>query len=400
MTSPTISNNNQSVTPSVYVAYHNLVAYVSCPSGAPLARGRSYNTTVAYAPEELSTALSARSQETECTYATVNYTMLGDYSSSGDPNFFLSIPSSLTTQDPAWSTCTPVLYGAWDPPSTLSTATALTSSAQETVQLQFATPVGRPTPAYAPATTVTAAGDPANSNSWDQPIPGAPRMSSLSRTDAEEAPETSLIGMSSLILASSRGPTMVALPLLAGESITWDPNDGLLFADSTIAFGGQATISGHAISLGTSDAVIDSSTYALSAHTAEDENLPLVTLPDGTVASYMNGPDEVKIGSRTVIVQGSAITISGTAISLGNSGLYIDSSFLTLTYSTKNLNASLDGPPVSQSYKESNSVSSGNSSSSEEVFTSGSQRSMGLSLINTNILTITIAITIAIVLVL
>ena len=248
--------------PSVYVAYHNLEAYVSCPSGAPLACGRSYNTTVAYAPVELSTALSARSQETDCTYVLVNYTMLGDYSSSGDPDFFLSIPSSLTTLDPAWSTCTPVLYGAWDPPSTLSTATALTSSAQETVQLQFATPVGRPTPAYAPATTATAAGDPVNSNSWDQPMPVAPRMSSLSRTDAEEAPEPSLIGISSLIIASSRGPTMDALPLLAGKSITWDPNDGLIFADSTIAFGPQATISGHAISLGTSDAVIGSSDLA------------------------------------------------------------------------------------------------------------------------------------------
>ena len=210
MTSATTSNNNQSVTPSVYVAYHNLV---SCPSGAPLARRRSYNTTVAYAPEEISTALSARSQETDCTYVTVNYTMLGDYSSSGDLDFFLSNPSSLTNLDPAWSTCTPVLYGAWDPPSTLSTATALTSSAQETIQLQFATPVGRPTPAYAPATTVTAAGDPVNSSSWDQPMPIAPRMSSLSRIDAEEALEPSLIGMSSLIVASSRGPTMVALPL-------------------------------------------------------------------------------------------------------------------------------------------------------------------------------------------
>ena len=101
MTNAIISNNNQSVAPSVYVAYHNLEAYVSCPSGAPLARGRSYNTTVAYAPEELSTALSARSQETECTYVPVNYTMLGDYSLSGDPDFFLSTPSSLTTLDPA-----------------------------------------------------------------------------------------------------------------------------------------------------------------------------------------------------------------------------------------------------------------------------------------------------------
>ena len=320
--------------------------------------------------------------------------MLGDYSSSGDPDFFLSIPSSLTTLDPAWSTCTPVLYGAWDPPSTLSTATALTSSAQETLQRQPATPVGRPTPAYAPATTVTAAGDPAKSSSWDQPMPVAPQMFSLSRSDAKEVPEPSLIGMSSLILASSRGPTMVALPFLAGKSITWDPNVGLVFADSTIAFGGRATISGHAISLGISDAVIDRSTYTLSVHTGEDGILPLITLPDGTFASYINGPGEFKTSSRIVIVQGSAITIPGAAIPLGNSGLYINSTFLPLTYSTKNLNASLDGPPLSQSYyKEFSSVKSENSSSSGRVFTGGAQTLVGLSLFITSILTIAMAIT-------
>ena len=317
---------------------------------------------------------------------------------SGDPDFFLSIPSSLTTLDPAWSTCTPVLYGAWDPPSTLSTATALTSSAQETVQLQSATPVGRPTPAYAPATPGTAEGDPASPTSWDQPMPVAPQMSSLSRTDAEEAPQPSVIGTNSLILASSRGPTMVALPSLDGKSITWNPNDGLIFANSTIAFGRQATISGHAITLGSSDAVIDSSTHALSVHTVEDTNLPLITLPDGTVASYLNGPDEFKIGSRTITVQGSTITISGTAIPLDSSGLYIASSFLPSTYFTKNLNVSLGGQPISQSYKESNSFGSGNFSSSGGVFTSRSQRLVGLSLINTGISTIMMAITVAIVL--
>ena len=397
MTSAIISNIYQSVAPSVYVAYHNLEAYVTCPSGSPLARGRSYNTTVAYAPKDLSTALSARPQETECTYVPVNYTMFGDYSSSGDPDFFLSIPSSLTSLDPAWSTCTPVLYGAWDPPSALSTATALTSSAPETVRLQYATPVGRPTPAYAPATTVTTAGDPATSKSLDQPMPVAPQKSSLSRTDAEEAPEPSPIGMTSLILASSRDPTMAALPLLAGKPITWDPNVGLIFADSTIAFGGHASVSDHAISLGSSDAVIDDSTYALSVYTAEDGDIPLITLPDGTVASYMNGPDEVKISSRTIIAQGSAITISGTAIALGNSGLYIDSSFLPLAYPTKNLNASLDGPLVSHSYQVSKSVSGGNPSPSSGVFTGGSQRLVGLSLINSSTLTIMMAITVTIV---
>ena len=191
---------------------------------------------------------------------------------------------------------------------------------------------------------------------------------------------------------------MVALPPLDGKSITWDPNDGLIFANSTIAFGRQASISGHAITLGSSDVVIDSSTYAPSVHTVKDTNLPLITLFDGTVASYLNGPDEFKIGSRTIIVQGSTITISGTAISLDSSGLYIASSFLPLTYFTKNLNVSLGGQPISQSYKESNSFGSGNFSSSAGVFTSRSQRLVGLSLINTGISTIMMAITVAIVL--
>jgi hypothetical protein len=75
-----ISNSSSSVAPSVYIAYHNMEAYVSCSPEANVARGRSYSTTVSYAPEDLSTAMSTRPQQTQCTYISIDYTTFGDYS--------------------------------------------------------------------------------------------------------------------------------------------------------------------------------------------------------------------------------------------------------------------------------------------------------------------------------
>ena len=124
---------------------------MQCSSGGAIARGGAYNTTVAYAPKDLSTAISARPQQTECQYISLNYTMLGDYSSSANPDFFLSIPSTLTTLDPAWRTCTPVLYGAFDPPRTLDPATALTGPS-DVKSSTSAAPGARVNPASTPAT--------------------------------------------------------------------------------------------------------------------------------------------------------------------------------------------------------------------------------------------------------
>lgn len=454
MTISSISNTISSVAPSVDIAYHSLEAYVACPSGATLARGKPYNTTIAYAPKDLSTAMSARAQQTECTYISVNYTMLGDYSSSDNPDFFLSIPSSLTSLDPAWTTCTPALYGAWDPPRTLPTATALTGSANKIRPSPPAAPASRSTPVYAPATPTAAANRPTDATPSVASVPNTPQTSNLPKTSAAEAansaikqdshstaalripsktiprmpsgedgkPDLSdpskvssvsgppLIGAESFVQAPSGGaevpgsvaqisgqdlsiassavimsgstfilpppsaPTLT-LPLINGKPMTRASGGGLVFASSTVARGSQATISGHDISLGLSDAVIDGSKHALPMGTAENTQLSPVTLANGIVATPDGDPNKLKIGNQIISVNEPAITISGTAVSLGPSGLYIGSSVLTLTAATNNSNSELRSPTVSAFQSGPSPAGTGSNDSNAVVFTGGIPRS-------------------------
>lgn len=414
------SKTTSSVAPSVYIAYQNLLAYVSCPSGATLARGKAYNTTVAYAPEDLSTAMSARAQQTECTYITVNYTMLGDYSSSGNPDFFLSIPSSLTSLDPAWSTCTPALYGAWDPPTTLRPATALTDPADEITPSPPATPAGRSTPVYAPATTTAAADGPTDATPSMASVPGASHVSNVPKTNAAEPdPSNPLVVHSSeglFVQAPSGGADMAAtsyttgsvahisghdppiepsavimsgsthillppsaptstLPLINGEPMARAPDGGLVFAGSTVAPGSQATISGHTVSVGLSDAVIDGSRYALPTQTAEKEQLFPVTLANGIVASPNGIPNEVKIGDELVSINEPAITISGAAVSLGPSVSYISSLVLPLTAATNSSSIGLGDLIISALENGQSLARNGSNDSNAVVFTGGTLRS-------------------------
>ena len=72
---------------------------------------------------------------------------------------YLSMPQDLTALDPAWSTCNAVLWGAFDPPMALHTATALV---QDPGKQASPTPApGSPVaPPYAPATPTASPIDP------------------------------------------------------------------------------------------------------------------------------------------------------------------------------------------------------------------------------------------------
>lgn len=420
MTDSPVFNTTLSVAPSVYIAYQDLIAYVSCPSGETVARGRSYNTTIAYAPEDLSTAISARPQQTECTYITVNYTMLGDYSSSGNPDFFLSIPSSLTSLDPAWSTCTPALYGAWDPPTTLQPATALTTPAGQTTPSSPAAPVGRSTAVYAPATSTTATNDPATSTPSVALKPGVYRPSKHAKTNAAEpanpqipqdfyksaalgSPSDRFLSVpsipdgkpdisdpsnitpdltSSAVIASdsSHTPLLPSTPtpdlrLINGKSIARFPDGALVFASSTIAPGNQATIFGHVVSAGFSDAVIDGSKYTIPTHTAEKAQLSPITLANGIVARPDGNPNEVKIGDEIISANEPAATISGAAVSLAPSDLYIGSSVLSFPAETTSRSAGSGGLVMDASRSGQSATGNGSSGSNAVVFTGGALRS-------------------------
>ncbi|KAF6223722.1 hypothetical protein HO133_000565 [Letharia lupina] len=130
-----------SISPSVYVAYRNLRASDVCPSfgDGDFTRGNVYNTTIAYQPGLLSTSICTGEPEgfyqgfsainvTELQHPTIyNGTCMGlDASLESTTNGpYLSLPQDLTILDPAWSTCNAVLWGAFDPPIALHTATAL-----------------------------------------------------------------------------------------------------------------------------------------------------------------------------------------------------------------------------------------------------------------------------------
>ena len=145
-----------SISPSVYIAYHDLQAFISCPTTGFIARGKSYNTTIAYAPEHLSASISARAHQT-CAFSEINYTKVANYPLWNATDFILSLPADLASADPAWSTCAPATYGAFDPPSTQPKATALTDSAEQYPSSTTLTPGGYVGPVYGPATTTSVA---------------------------------------------------------------------------------------------------------------------------------------------------------------------------------------------------------------------------------------------------
>ena len=107
------SNSDQSISPSVYVEYHGLEAHADCHEWNSIARGKKYNTTIAYAPEALSTSRQwfgspvdmgqAPYYAATATYTAINYIEL-QYQFSGSVGKYylmLSLPSNLSLVDPS-----------------------------------------------------------------------------------------------------------------------------------------------------------------------------------------------------------------------------------------------------------------------------------------------------------
>lgn len=183
-----------STSPSVYVAYENLWARTECRrfDDGLWVTGDSYNTTLAYKPEDLSTS--------HCVYGSykrINYTELqyppsesafgvcyyqeSGYHHAAFPRGFpiFSYPPDVSLLIPSWKSCTMSDQGAFDPPQTLNKATAM---APVTSSPLPAAPAATVVPAHAPATptpdpkdpqaaTLTAASpvDPAHSGSSSDP---------------------------------------------------------------------------------------------------------------------------------------------------------------------------------------------------------------------------------------
>ena len=122
--------------------------------------GQIYNTTIAYAPEELSTSQESEYYAGTRFYTAINYTLLqhptivtsyGPFQGT-TPQIYFSLPADLSLADPAWNGCLPDEYGAFDPPRTLGAASALVSPGAGAQASPVATPGPSIAPAYALAT--------------------------------------------------------------------------------------------------------------------------------------------------------------------------------------------------------------------------------------------------------
>lgn len=122
--------------------------------------GQLYNTTIAYAPEGLSTSQESEFYAGTRFYTAINYTLLQyptTVTSYGPfqgftPQLYFSYPMELSLVDPAWNGCLPDEYGAFDPPRTLGSASALVSPVFPAQTSPVAAPGPSIEPAHAPAT--------------------------------------------------------------------------------------------------------------------------------------------------------------------------------------------------------------------------------------------------------
>ena len=122
--------------------------------------GNPYDTTIAYAPEALSTSQESEYFAGGRLYTAINYTLL-QYptivTSLGPmrgttPQIYFSFPTNLSLADPAWTGCLPEEYGVIDPPRTLHAASALVSPDAGVAPSPVASPGSPIGPAHVPAT--------------------------------------------------------------------------------------------------------------------------------------------------------------------------------------------------------------------------------------------------------
>lgn len=111
------------------MAYHGLHAYYDCGYFSSSTTGAVYDTTIAYASDALSTyvgllwMLAQTGLEPASYFQAINYTEFQEYEANTANEGYsknLKIPSDLGMIDPAWSTCTPGMYGSFDPPRVLT----------------------------------------------------------------------------------------------------------------------------------------------------------------------------------------------------------------------------------------------------------------------------------------
>lgn len=163
------------------MAYQGLNAHYDCGYFSSFTIGAVYDTTIAYASDALSTYVgplwmaAQTGPEPASYFQPLNYTEFEEYTADPAHNGYsknLKIPSDLTAVDPAWSTCTPGMYGSWDPPRALTAARNMV--APTPAQLindpsSTAAPAAGIDPTHIPATSTSPPQDPTSAPSQADP---------------------------------------------------------------------------------------------------------------------------------------------------------------------------------------------------------------------------------------
>jgi len=132
-------------------------------------------------------------------------------------------------------------------------------------------------------------------------------------------------------------PTASELPsplLIGGQTALKAPDGAFIVGSQTVTQGGQATISGHIISVGSSELVVDASTHSSPPNTVGSDSFG--TPKPLSIAGYavQKAPDGAFIVGSQTVTQGSQATISGHIISVGSSELVVDASTHSLSPNT------------------------------------------------------------------
>ena len=159
--------------------------------------GRSYNTTIAYAPEALSTSQESEFFAGTRFYTAINYTLLQypTIVTSYGPmqgttaSIYFSLPMDLSLVEPAWTGCLPDEYGAFDPPRTLHAASALVSPDAGPAPSPAASPGSPIGPAHVSATATPGPKNPGeNPSQTAHPAPNG--ADSGTKPDAKQIPHS------------------------------------------------------------------------------------------------------------------------------------------------------------------------------------------------------------------
>lgn len=163
------------------MVYQGLNAHYDCGYFSSFTIGAVYDTTIAYASDALSTYVgplwmaAQTGPEPASYFQPLNYTEFEEYTADPANQGYsknLKIPSELTAVDPAWSTCTPGMYGSWDPPRALTAArnmVAPTPAQLNNDPSSTAAPAAGIDPTHVPATSTPPPQDPTSAPSQADP---------------------------------------------------------------------------------------------------------------------------------------------------------------------------------------------------------------------------------------